>query len=110
MKRQQADNEFEKNFYKLMVNSVFGRTMMNLRKRQNIRLCIEEQAKKLSRKPAFSRNTLFNDDFFARPMLKNKLYLNQPIQVGCVVLEISKCLMYEFLYDVLRVFDPELSV
>ena len=54
--RTKANNDFEKDFYKLMNNSVFGKTMENIRKRQNVRLATTlEQAEKLINKPSFKR-------------------------------------------------------
>ena len=62
-KRKQARNDFEKDFYKLMNNSVFGKTMENLRKRVKIELVNnQKRAMKLSVKPSFQGFRIFNED------------------------------------------------
>ena len=58
--RTASKNDFEKDFFKLMNNSVFGKTMENIRNRVDIRLVNEEkQAEKLVSKPTFEGRTIF---------------------------------------------------
>jgi hypothetical protein len=74
--RQEASNDFEKDFYKLMNNSVFGKTMENMRKRIDVRLVTnEEQAVKLTSKPNYHKRTIFSDSLTAVHMKKNMCYL-----------------------------------
>ena len=98
-KRKNASNNFEKDFFKLMVNSAFGKTMENLRKR----ICVEliNNAKDYARcvsRPSFVSQKIFSKNFVAVHRIKPVLTLNKPICVGFSILELSKLLMYEFHY------------
>ncbi|XP_033753110.1 uncharacterized protein LOC117336607 [Pecten maximus] len=102
-KRKQSRNNFEKDFYKLMNNSVFGKTMENLRKRMDVKLVnSEKKAMKLTCKPTFHEFRIFSEDLVGVHMLKQKLYLNRPIYVGFSILDISKTLMYDFHYNYIK--------
>ena len=102
-KRKHAANDFEKDFYKLMNNSVFGKTMENLRKRVNVKL-VNDKAKlsKLTASPSFNYFRIFSEDLAAVNMRKTKLYLNRPIYVGFTILDLSKVLMYDFHYNYIK--------
>ena len=101
--RKQATSDFEKDFFKLMVNSVFGKTMENLRNRMNVELVnTPERIKKLCAKPAFKTFKIFNENLTAVHMAKTKLILNRPSYVGFVVLDVSKLLMYDFHYNYIK--------
>jgi hypothetical protein len=94
-----AKNGFEKDFYNLMNNSVFGKTMENLRKRVDIQLINREQRLlKVTAKPGFKSFKIFNDDLASVELTKQNLILNRPIYVGSI-LELSKVLMYDFHYN-----------
>ena len=86
---------FKKNFFKLMINSVFGKTMENLRKRINVRLInnAKDYVKCLS-KPTFVSQKIFIKNLVA--IHKIKPVLNKPIYVGFSILELSKLFMYDF--------------
>ena len=102
-KRKQAANSFEKDFFKLMNNSVFGKTMENVRGRINLELVnTERRMKQLSCKPNFHRLVAFNKDLVAVQCLKSVLCLDKPVYVGCAILDISKTLMYEFHYSYIK--------
>jgi len=101
--RTKARNSFEKDFYKLMNNSVFGRTMMNVRKHVDIRLITNAtQLEKLIAKPNFDRATIFTENLAAIHMKRTSTKLFQPVYVGMTILDISKKLMYDFYYNVLK--------
>ena len=88
-KRKEAKNEFEKDFYKLMNNSVFGKTMENIRNRVDVRLVKnEEQAQKLVNKPNFESFKIFSENLIACHMKKTKLRFDKPIYVGMSILEL----------------------
>jgi hypothetical protein len=99
-RREAAKNKFEKNFFKLMNNSVFGKTMENIRNRQNIKLCCYwNKARKLIAKPLFKTRTIFKDNLVAIHMNKKEIFFNKPIYVGQAILDLSKEHMYKFHYD-----------
>ena len=98
--RAEAKNEFEKNFFKLMNNSVFGKTMENVRNRSNIFITNNEtQLIKHQTKPTFLRATTFNDSLVAVHHIKLSVFYNKPIYVGAQILDISKTLMYNYHYN-----------
>ena len=102
-KRKQAKNEFEKNFFKLMNNSVFGKTMENVRKRMNVKLITDE--KSLTRcvsKPTYINCKIFNENLVAVHAIKEKIKLDKPVYVGFSILDISKTLMYDFHYGFIK--------
>ena len=102
-KRAEAKNSFEKDFFKLMNNSVFGKTMENLRKRQDIKLVTdEEQLLKWASRPSFISCKIFNEDLVAVHKIKPTLTLNRPAYVGMCILDLSKTLMYDFHYNYIK--------
>ena len=101
--RTAAANEFEKDFFKLMNNSVFGKTMENIRNRVDIRLVNnKKQAEKLSAKPNFYHCNIFSEDLVAIHMKKTKLVFNKPVYLGMCILDLSKTLMYDFHYNYIK--------
>ena len=102
-KRTMAKNSFEKDFFKLMNNSVFGKTMENLRKRSNIKLETDpEHFLKLTRQPTYVSSKIFDENLVGVQMKKTCLFLDKPSYVGFSILEMSKTLMYEFHYNYIR--------
>ena len=101
--RKTAANNFEKDFFKLMNNSVFGKTIENIRKRQNIHLIDNrKKAVKLTSKPNFDRCTIFDKNLIAVHMLKTEVYFNKPVYVGQAILDFSKTLMFNFHYTYIK--------
>ena len=101
--RTKGKNNFEKDFFKLMNNSVFGKTMENIRNRENIKLATsEKKALKLIAKPNFKRRTIFTENLIAVHLGKTKLKFNKPIYVGMCILDVSKTLMYDFHYNYIK--------
>ena len=99
-KRMNAANSFEKDFFKLMINSVYGKTMENLQKRINVRLVNNENdILKYTSRPTHITHKIFAKNFAAIHKLKPVLTLNKPIYVGFTVLELSKWLMHDFHYS-----------
>ena len=102
-KRKESKNEFEKGFFKIMCNATYGRTLMNLRKRQNISLI--NDATKLNdfvKKPNFISSKIFNKNLVAVHTIKQKLCMNQPIYVGFSILDLSKYHVYNFHYGFMK--------
>ena len=98
--RKTAANSFEKDFFKLMNNSVFGKTIENISKRQNI-ILVDTRAKasSLSTKPNCDHATIFDCNLVAVQMKKTEVYFNKPIYIGQAILDLSKTLMVDFHYD-----------
>ena len=95
-----ATNDFEKDFFKLMNNSVFGKTMENIRKHRNIGLVTtEEKYLRTVMKPNFKSGVLFGENLMGCEMGKIKVVMNKPVYLGQAILDLSKIVMYEFLYD-----------
>ena len=102
-KRKNAKNTFEKDFFKLLNNACFGKTMENLRKRVDIRLVTSKhKLLKLASKPTFVSSKIFNDNMVAVHKIKETLTLNKPAYVGMVILDLSKTLMYDFNYKYIK--------
>ena len=102
-KRTQAKNSFEKDLFKLMDNSVFGKTMENLRKRVDVKLVTDEKKlMKLTSKPTFVTGKIFNEKLVAVHKIKEPLTLNRPAYVGMCILNISKILMYDCHYNYIK--------
>ena len=102
-KRTAAESSFEKYFFKLLNNSVFGKTIENLRKRVNVTL-INNPKKLLNNasKPTFISCKIFNENLVAVYKIKETLTLNRPAYVGMCILDISKTLMYDFYYNYIK--------
>ena len=102
-KRSQAKNAFEKDFFKLMNNSVFGKTMEKNRKRVDVRLITDgKKLLKMSSKPTFVCSKIFNENLVAVHKIKEVLTLNRPAYVGMCILDLSKTLMYDFHYNYIK--------
>ena len=98
-KRKNAVNNFEKDFFKLMNNSFYGKTMENLGKRVKVTLVNNaKDYKKYVSKPSFFSQKIFSKNFVAIHEIKPVLTLDTPIHVEFSILDLSKLLMYEFHY------------
>ena len=101
--RTGATSHFEKDFYKLMNNAVFGKTMENIRKHRNIKLITSQEAYlKAVMKPNFKSGTLFGANLMGCEMGKIKVVMNKPVYLGQAILDLSKIVMYEFHYDCMK--------
>ena len=102
--RTQAKNNFEKEFYKLMNNSVFGKTMENIRNRVNVKLVnTEEELKKLVAKPNLkSPPKIFSENLVSVHLKKTSLTMNKPVYLGMCILDLSKTIMYDFHYNYIK--------
>ena len=98
-KRKNAQNAFEKDLFKLMNNSVFGKTMENIRKCCNINLETDpDHFLRQTAKPTFVSCKIFHENLVAVHMKKNFLLLDKPSYVGMCILDLSNVLMYDFHY------------
>ena len=107
--RKQAKNDFEKDFFKLMNNAVFGKTVENVRKHRDIKLVTTDKRRsQLVPEPNYHRTKWFSENLLAIEMKKKKkLKMNKPVYLGLSILEISKTLMYEFWYDYMKPKDDD---
>ena len=101
--RKLARNDFEKDLFKLINNSVFGKTMENIRKHRDIKLVTTDKKRcKLVSEPNYHTINLISEDLSIIEMKKTKVKMNKPIYLGLSILEISKILMYEFWYGYMK--------
>ena len=98
--RTAATNDFEKDFFKLMNNSVFGKTMENIRKHRYIKLVTtEEKYLRTAMRPNFKSGVLFGENLMGCEMGKIKVVMNKPVYLSQAILDLSKIVTYEFHYD-----------
>ena len=101
--RKLAKDDFEKDFFKLMNNAVFGKTMENIRKHRDIKLVTTDKKRnKLVSEPNYHTINYISEDLSIIEMNKTKVKMNKPIYLGLSILDISKILMYEFWYDCMK--------
>lgn len=101
--RTKATDDFEKDFFKQMNNSVFGKTMENIENRVDVRLVANrELAIELAAKPNYDSTTIFDENLVAIHMKRTKLLYNKPIYLGMCILDLSKTLMYDFHYNYIK--------
>ena len=101
--RKLAKNDFEKDFFKLMNNVVFGKTMENIRKHRDVKLVTTDKRRnKLVSEPNYHTMNYISEYLSIIKMNKTKVKMNKPIYLGLSISEISKLLMYEFWYDYIK--------
>ena len=98
--RNDAKKDFEKDFFKLMNNSVFGKIIENVRKHRDIKLVTTDKRRStLASEPNYHSTKYISKELSIIEMRKSKVKMNKPIYLGQAILDISKTLMYEFWYD-----------
>ena len=101
--RKEVKNDFEKDFFKLINNSVFGKTMENVRNYRDIKLVTtDKKRKKIVSEPNYHMIRKFSEYLMAIEMKKTKVKMNKPVYLDMSILDISKTLMYEFWYDYIK--------
>ena len=97
MRARKENTDFEKDFFNLMNNSVFGKTMENLRKRSNAKLVTDEREMvKLASRPTYLSHKIFHENLVTVNTKPVKIKLDKPSYVGMSILDLSKTLMYDF--------------
>ena len=101
--RKDAKNEFEKDFFKLVNNSVFRKTMENIRDHKDMKLVASDKKYlKYVMKPNFKNGHPFSKHLLAMEMGKTEIKMDKPVYLRQAILELSKTLMYEFHYENMR--------
>ena len=101
--RQKAENNFEEDFFKLMNNAVFGKTVENVKKHRNIKLVTTEKRRNyLVSEPNCHTTKLFTENLLAIEMIKIQILMNKPVYLGLSILDLSKTVMYQFSYDYVK--------
>ena len=101
--KTEVKNDFEKDFFKLMNNSVFGKTMENVRNHRDIRVVTTDKRRSiLASEPNYHSTKYISKDLLIMEMKKVEVKMNKPIYLGQAILDISKTLMYEFWYDYIK--------
>ena len=95
--RTEAKNDFEKNFFKLMNNAIFGKTIENVRNYREIKLeTIDKRRNQLVSEPNYHTTKYFSEDLLPIEIKKIKIKMNKLVYLGIPILDISKTLMFEF--------------
>ena len=101
--RKRAKKDFEKDFFKLMNNTVFGKTLENVRKHRDIKLVITERRRNyLVSEPSYHTTKFFSENVLAIKMKRMQILLNKPVYFRLSILEQGKILMYEFSYNYVK--------
>lgn len=111
--RQNANTTFEKDFFKLLNNAVFGKTIENKRKQVNVQLITKWKdlnnktnkyigAEKILLKPNVNSISIFSENLIAVHLNPEKIVLDRPIYIGFTVLELAKQHLYRFHYDFIK--------
>ena len=97
---QTVKNKFEKDFFKLMNNAVFGKTIENVRKHRDIKLVITKRRRKyLVSEPNYDTTKFFTENLLAIALKKTHVIMNKPVYLRFSILDLSKTVIYEFWYD-----------
>ena len=101
--RTDAKNEFEKDFFKLMNNTIFGKTMGNIRNHRDIKIVTtNKQRNKLASEPNYHTTKYISKNLLIMEVKKTEVKMNKPIYLGQAILDITKILIYEFWYDYIK--------
>ena len=101
--RKNAKNEFEKDFCKLKINSIYGKTVQNDRNHRDIRLVTTEAKRnKLASEPNYQSTKCISKHLLVTEVKKTEVKMNKPIYLGQAVLDISKTLTFDFWYGYLK--------
>ena len=102
--RMNTENDFDKDFYKLMNNAVYGKTMENVRKHKIIKLANDDtKRRKLVSELNYYTTKWFLENLLATEMKKTSVKMNKPIYLELAILSLSKIKMYEYWYDEMKV-------
>ena len=111
-KRALSTNDYDKDFYKLLCNSLYGKTIENPEKRSKIKLCTDRaNYMKMVGKPTFKNAKYINPNVVGVEFTYPRLKINKPFYIGMSILDLSKMLMYDFHYNVMKkIFGPRIHL
>ena len=102
-KRKNANNDFDKDPYKLVNNVVYGKTMENVRKHRIIKLVNKDkEINQLVSERNYHATKWFSENLLAIEMKKTSVKMNKPIYLGLAILSLSKILMYDYWYNEMK--------
>ena len=103
LRKKKAQNDFEKDFFTLMNNAVFGKTMENVKDHRDIKLVTTERRRNyLLSEPNNHTTKFFTENLLAIEMKKTEILMNKPVCLGLSILELSKILMHVFRYGYIK--------
>ena len=106
-KRRQAISKYEKDFFKLLINAIFGKMMENVRRYRNVRMISNGRQHALYvNKPQFKRFEIISEDLVIAELIKPEVTLNKAIYCGLAILDISKHRMFDFHYNCIKKHFP----
>ena len=112
-KRNQALNDFEKDFYKLLNNAFYGKSMENVRNRLKIKFFKKDDYREIIKqqsKLTFNGIHKSYENCYSYTVRQNEVLMDKPIYLGFTVLELSKLLMYETFYDKLQLYFGQANI
>lgn len=114
-KRAAATNSFHKNLFKLFLNAVYGRTLLNLRKQRDIKILRQWDgrygARRYLSRGEFKKVTIFDENLIAVELKKTYINYNKPLFLGVTVLELSKKHFYDIYYNKIKpYFEPDITL
>ena len=106
--RKDAKNDFQKDYFKLMNNSVFGKAMENVRNHRDIKGVTSDKRRSiLASEPNYHSSKHISKDLMIMEMKLVEVKMNKPVYLGQTILDISRTLMHEFWYDYIKPKDGD---
>jgi len=110
-KRSQATTEFAKAYWKLLVNSVFGKTIENVLIQKKVKITTSAKSfTKWVKQPGYERHVIVNENICILILAPESTLVTRPYYIGFSILELSKYIMYEFYYGVLQPYFGEKGI
>ena len=105
--RREATCQHMKNFFKLMINSIYGKCVEDVFNYRDIQICLDQKKfDKLIADPRFQRASIHSENFVTVEMKKAIHNMNRPRYVGITILALAKVHLYHFHYDVIKKYFP----
>lgn len=106
IKRAQATDNFQRNLFKLLVNSIYGKSLQNQRRHRDVKLVTKWEGRYGARNyiasHLFKSVSIFEENFVSIELSKSSIMLNKPLYIGASILDISKRMMYSFHYSYMK--------